>query len=211
MASIPERFQPALDAVRALAQHERYLAAYVFGSVAKDNPCPNLGHPDLWGYKVDLSFRSLEQVRELAEQQGAEGQRPPWPGPALIVFDKTGELHALQQEFSGWTRATASESQRHFVEFIVYHSDDKVHHYAREDPFLLNRQWWASSKNVLARLRTWDAPLAGLVERFVATGELEAKLVLWDAIVDHVLVPFGGRRPVSENNCTCAVCTTPAP
>lgn len=45
-----------------------------------------------------------------------------------------------------------------------------------------------------------------MVERLVGAGELDAKLVLWDAIVDHMQVPFGGRRPVSENSCTCPVC-----
>ena len=59
ITSIPERFLPAYQCIQQLEQYDRYLAAYIFGSVARgeateqsdldvhvmvdeDNACPNI-------------------------------------------------------------------------------------------------------------------------------------------------------------------------
>ena len=36
--------------------------------------------------------------------------------------------------------------------------------------------------------------------------EVRAKFQYWSAIIDHILKPIGGRQPIAENNCDCAVC-----
>src|SRR5690348_13164800 len=94
---IPPRFQPAYQCVQRLAQDERYLAAYIFGSVARgegtehsdldvhvivdeDNPCTNINHPIINGVKLDLSFRSLEQLKAHTKHQIELRERIPWVG-----------------------------------------------------------------------------------------------------------------------------------
>ncbi|HJT55626.1 MAG TPA: nucleotidyltransferase domain-containing protein [Ktedonobacteraceae bacterium] len=77
---IPERFLAAYQSIQQLEQHERYIAAFIFGSLARgetteerdtdvkvivseDNPCSNINHPVIHGVKLDLTFISLDQLR----------------------------------------------------------------------------------------------------------------------------------------------------
>jgi hypothetical protein len=62
-----------------------------------------------------------------------------------------------------------------------------------------------SSKKLLADLDQWDADFGALLRRFVATSEVQPKFELWRLILDHVARPFGGRRPIEENVCGCAL------
>lgn len=79
--TMPERFRIAYEAVKKLERYDRYRAAYIFGSIARgqatqhsdldvhvvvdeDNACTNVNHPIIAGVKLDLSFRSMQQVRE---------------------------------------------------------------------------------------------------------------------------------------------------
>jgi Nucleotidyltransferase domain len=239
---IAARFEAAVDALRALEHQPRYLGALIFGSVAEgvathhsdldavvlvdeDNPCPNVNHPAFWGHKVDITFRSLGQIEDLAATWAVDGARRPPLSQALILFDKTGRLHALRERLSTARPSPPTRDERQFLAFMVYHADDKVRRYLREDPdaalysmhacvgellkihFRLQGVWWVSSKKVLASLDQWDRPLAGLIRRFLSTGDVEAKFEAWSEVVEHVLIPLGGRRPISENNCDCAVCT----
>jgi len=59
---------------------------------------------------------------------------------------------------------------------------------------------------LLVDLGTWDESLIHLIERFVSACKIEAKYHFWSAIIDHILQPLGGRQPIVENNCDCAVC-----
>src|SRR5437660_377084 len=109
LTAVPARFQPAFRALARLAAQQRYLGAFIFGSVAhgdatdvsdcdvrvavdEDNPCRNINHPIIGGVKFDITFSSLAQLRSEMERQITERKRPPWIADALIVFDKTGEL-----------------------------------------------------------------------------------------------------------------------
>ena len=44
------------------------------------------------------------------------------------------------------------------------------------------------------------------LQQFVTTVDVHAKFGYWSAIIDFILQPLGGRQPISENNCDCAVC-----
>ena len=239
--AIPARFLPAYRQVERLQRHERYLGAFVFGSVARgdatersdldvkvvvaeDNPCVNFNHPVIGGVKLDVTFHSPAQLREATAREIAEGKRVPMVAESLIVFDRTGELRALRDEARRAHPQPVTPADHQLLQFLVYHADDKARRALDEDTataifvletglldllaihYRLRGRWWLSTKRLLGDLRGWDPALAALVESFVAAVDPPAKFAAWSAIVDHVLCPLGGRQPIAENNCACAVC-----
>ena len=239
--TIPPRFVPAYRQVERLQRHQRYLGAFIFGSVARDdatersdldvkvvvaedNPCVNINHPVIGGVKLDVTFHSPAQLREATAREIAEGKRVPMVAESLIVFDRTGELRALRDEARRAHPQPVTPADHQLLQFLVYHADDKARRALDEDTataifvletglldvlavhYRLRGRWWLSTKRLLGDLRGWDPVLATLVESFVATVGPTAKFAAWSAIVDHVLRPLGGRRPIAENTCACAVC-----
>ena len=241
IAHILERFLPAYQRVQQLAQHNRYLAAYIFGSVARgeaneksdldvhvivdeDNTCTNINHPVIAGVKLDLSFRSLKQLQERTQQEMIRSERVPMIAESIIVFDKTHELAQLQEQARQVKPKGLLPQDYQMLQFNLYHNNDKVRRNLDNDPltallamhlgvndmlkahYKLQQHWWVSSKRLLADLRRWDTPLAQLLEHFVATADVHEKFGYWSAMMDYILKPLGGRQPISENNCDCAVC-----
>lgn len=235
------RFAAAYQRIADLAQYDRYLAAYIFGSYARgeateqsdldvhviineDNPCGNINHPIIAGVKLDLSFCSLEQLNERTSREMEQHERLPMIAESLIVFDKTGELANLQMQARQGKPRTIPPDKLQFLQFMFFHGNEKVQRNLEADPltallvmhlglneflkyhYQLQQHWWVSSKRLLADLRQWDLALAHLLEQFVATSDVHAKFAHWSAIIEHILAPVGGRQPIAENNCACAVC-----
>jgi hypothetical protein len=239
--TIPERFQPAYHYIKQLEQYERYIGAFIFGSLArgeatehsdldvkvavnKDNLCNNINHPIINGVKLDITFNSLQQLKTFNDNEIEKAERIPMIAESLIVFDKTGALVEIR-EMARQVRPKAITAADHqFIQFMFVHGNDKVERYLKTDPtmalfvmhvglndflkfhYQIQQKWWVSSKRLLADLSTWDESLVHLIERFVSTCELAAKYQFWSAIIDHILQPLGGRQPIAENNCDCAVC-----
>jgi predicted nucleotidyltransferase len=241
MKDIPPRFSKGVEAVQALSTDPRCEAAFIFGSVAvgtatdksdldvkvivdEDNPCTNINHPTFDDYKLDITFRSFPQIKEFTEDEIKRGEREPNLLRGVILFDKTGELTTLQDEIKNTNPTKYEPRDYQFVQFMLYHANNKVERALDNDPqsslysmhanigevlkihFKLNGKWWVSSKNVLISLTEWDRELAEVVQDFVSTAEPEEKFNFWTKIVDHVAAKMGGRQPISENNCTCEVC-----
>ena len=239
--AIPERFLAAYQCIAQLEQHDRYLAAYIFGSVARgeatehsdldvhiivgeDNPCTNINHPVINGVKLDLSCISLAQLKARTNNEIERRERLPMIAESYIVFDKTDELARLQERARLVKPKDISPEEYQFLQFMFYHGNDKVERNLNADPttallvmhvglndflkyhYQLQQKWWVSSKRLLADLQRWDAPLAQLVEHFVATSDIQTKFAYWSAIIDHILAPIGGRQPIAENNCDCEIC-----
>jgi len=239
--TMPERFRIAYEAVKKLERYDRYRAAYIFGSIARgqatrhsdldvhvvvdeDNACTNVNHPIIAGVKLDLSFRSMQQVREHTLQTMEQRERIPWIAESIIVFDKTNELTHLQAQAHQARPKSISPEEYQWIQFMFFHGNDKVQRNLEEDPitalfvmhvgldellkyhYQLHQHWLISSKRLLADLRQWDQPLAHLLEQFVATSDVHSKFAHWTAIIDHILEPLGGRQPTAENNCECEVC-----
>ena len=236
--AVPRRVEPAVRALEALAGHERYRAALLFGSLARGAaapvdvdarvvvdeavPCEAINHPKIGGVKLDVTFRSIAQMRAETAEEIRRADRVPMVAESVVLFDKDGELTALVEEARRVERPAVDPAEWDFMQFLIYHEDDKVHRVS--DPaaallamhegltdllkfhYRLHRRWWVSSKRRLADLRTWDPAMAELVEAFVRTAEVEAKLRLWEAIVERVVEPMGGRKAVEETSCRCAVC-----
>jgi hypothetical protein len=238
---LSKRFWRGIEAVTALSSNPRYQAAFIFGSVAEgtstgksdldvkvivdeDNPCENINHPAFDDYKLDITFRSFPQIKQFTEDEIKKGEREPNLARGVILFDKTGEVTALQGTVRGAQPSKYEPKDYLFVQFMLYHANDKVERVLVNDPlsslysmhatigevlklhFRLHGKWWVSSKNVLKRLDEWDSELAELVRRFVATADPNEKFSHWSAIIDHVTAPLGGRQPIAENNCNCEVC-----
>lgn len=192
--------------------------------VDEDNPCKNINHPIIGGVKLDLSFTSLAQLRSSLDQQIAERERVPILAESLIVFDKTGALTCLCEMARTVQPAKITPEEHQFLQFMFYHGNNKVERNLQSDPvtalfvmhvglndflkfhYRIQGHWWVSSKRMLADLRSWDSILAQLIERFITTCEVQAKFQAWSDIIDHILEPLGGRQPIAENNCDCAVC-----
>jgi polymorphic toxin system nucleotidyltransferase-like protein len=243
MQPVPPRFLNGYNAVKSLQRYPRYVGAIIFGSVAEgqadnhsdldvkvvvdeDNSCSNINHPVIDGYKLDISFASIGQLTAHTEgEMKREWGRSPNLATALIVFDKTGELHKLKQRAKKVLPPQYIKKDHQFVQFMLYHANDKVERYLEDDPssalysmhanigevlkihYRLNQRWWVSSKRILADLDEWDKPLAKLLRRFVLTSDVEEKYAIWTDIIDHIARLMGGRQPIQENNCDCEVCT----
>ena len=149
--TLPQRFLAAYQSIERLEQYDRYLAAYIFGSVARgeatgqsdldvhvitdeDNPCSNINHPIIAGVKLDLSFCSLGQLKERTSSEMEKRERVPMIAESLIVFDKTHELAQLQVQ-AGQVKPEGVLPEKHqFLQFMFFHGNDKVQRNLETDP-----------------------------------------------------------------------------
>lgn len=235
------RFKKAITKLAELQKTERYEAVFIFGSVAEgtsnaqsdldamvivknENDCENINHPTFDDYKLDLTFRSFQQIETLMNDQIKQSQREPNLVRGVILFDKTGELTQLQKsiEHVKPPRYTAKDYQ--LAQFQLYHANNKVERFLKDDPvsslysmhanigevlkvhFMLHGHWWVSSKNVLKKLDEWDKELVGLVRQFLQASAVYEKYAHWTDIIDYIAKPMGGRQPIAENNCECEMC-----
>jgi hypothetical protein len=149
--NIPERFLAAYQRIQQLEQHERYLAAFFFGSLARgeatensdldvkvivneDNSCTNINHPIINGVKLDLTFISWEQLRMATNHEIELRERIPMIAESLIVFDKTGELRQLQESAKQVQPRGIIPEEYQFVQFMFYHGNNKAERNLHSDP-----------------------------------------------------------------------------
>ena len=238
---LQEPFQSAYKKVKKLQKHDRYLGAYIFGSVVRgeqdknsdfdvivavdeDNDCKEINHPIIKGLKLDISFRSLKQIKEMDDAVVKKGERLPMLAESIIVFDKTGKLTKLKNKFKKVKPKKASQEDFQQIHFMLYHSDNKAKRNLEDDKatallalsinindilkyhYHINGKWWLSNKRLLPDLRKWDPKMAELIEQFVSTSKVDKKYKLWSQILDYVAKPIGGRKEISEIDCNCEVC-----
>ena len=238
---LQEPFLTAYKKVAKLQKHDRYLGAFLFGSVVRgeqgknsdldvivivdrDNGCKEINHPVINGLKLDISFRSLDQIKKDNEDVVKKGERIPMIAESIIIFDKKGELAKFKNKFKNIKRKKAQGKDYQFIHFMLYHSDNKAKRNLKDDKptallamsinlneilrfhYHINGRWWLSNKRLLPDLRKWDAKLAKLVENFISTSEVGKKYKFWGQILDHVANQIGGRKEISEINCNCGVC-----
>jgi hypothetical protein len=120
-----------------------YIGAFIFGSVVrgehdkdsdfdvivavdKYNDCKEINHPIIKGLKLDISFRSLKQIKEMDDAVVKKGERLPMLAESIIVFDKTGKLTKLKNKFKNVKPKKASQKDFQQIHFMLYHSDNKA-------------------------------------------------------------------------------------
>ena len=236
-----EPFYSVIKKIEQLQEYDRYQSAYIFGSVVRgeqnkdsdldvmvvvneNNDCKEINHPIINGIKLDLTFRSIQQIRKINEEVVQKGERIPMLAESIIIFDKTGELTQLKNRFKNIKRKKATKKDFHQIHFMLYHADNKAKRNLKDDKptaflalsinlndvlrfhYHINGKWWLSNKRLLPDLRKWDYKMAELIEKFVATSDLSRKYEVWSKILDHVAKPIGGRKEIKDINCGCRVC-----
>lgn len=192
--------------------------------VDDDNACTQISHPRIGSVKLDITFSSLRQVKDQTDEETTAGKRPPMIAGSLIVFDKTGELTELLARADKVRAPAYDPASAQLDSFMLYHANDKVERSLASDPtsslysmhamigsvleihYRASGHFWVSSKKLLADLDQWDPDLASLLQRFVATSEVQPKFELWTLILDHIARAFGGRQPIEHNVCSCSRC-----
>ena len=144
----PDRFKPAIEKILALQNHDRYLGAFIFGSVArgeaadssdldikvivdKDNPCKEINHPHIAGVKLDLTFLSQDQLNQ---ESAADKNRPAMIAESIILFDKNGDLQRLKDAVLEKPAPKFTKKDYQGQQFMAYHANDKVQRNLKSDP-----------------------------------------------------------------------------
>ena len=140
---------------------------------------------------------------------------------SIVVFDKTGALTRLRDAARQIQPKPCSPAQHREIQFAVYHVNDKASRLLVSDPaaallvmhtglpdllkahYRIHARWQVSDKRLLKDLRAWDPRLARAIEHLVVTADVREKFALWTGIIDHVMKPLGGPKPIGENNCDC--------
>src|SRR3989344_4601596 len=151
MKSLPEKFQPAYKKVKQLEFEDRYLGAFIFGSLARGdstedsdfdvkvvvdqyNPCKNINHPVINGVKLDITFQSFNQLKEFTEQEIKKAERIPMIAESRIIFDKTGNLTKLRRRVQKTMPKKANPKDYQHIQFMVYHANSKAEKYLKSSP-----------------------------------------------------------------------------
>lgn len=206
-SSIPQRFLPAYQCIQQLEQHDRYLAAYIFGSVARDeaneqsdldvhvmvdedNACSNINHPIIAGVKLDLSFRSFKQWQERTREEMMQRERVPMIAESLIVFDKTHELAHLQEQARQVMPKGVLPEEHQSLQFMFFHGNNKVQRNLDTDPVTALLVMHVCLNDFLKyhyqiQQRWW-----------VSSKRLLADLQQWDASLAQLLEQFVGTADV---------------
>jgi len=241
MKRLSEPFLSAYKKIEKLQSFDRYDAAFIFGSIARgdqntdsdfdvivivneNNSCKEINHPIINGIKLDITFRSLKQVKEDNDKTFKKGEIFPMIAESIVVFDKTGKLTKYKTKFKNIKRRKAAKKDFQLIHFMLYHSDDKAKRNLESDKetallalsinindilkfhYHIHGKWWLSNKRLLPDLRKWDSKMAKLVGQFVSTVDVNKKYKIWSKILDYVAEPIGGRKEIADVNCGCSVC-----
>jgi predicted nucleotidyltransferase len=147
-----DKFQDATAKITTLQRHDYYEAAFVFGSLAReeitensdldvqvitleDNPSIDILHPFINGIKLDLSFLSYDQLlQRTKEEETKRPQRVTMVGESTILFDKTGRLTKLRDYYKDKQPVKLSETSYGFQKFLIYHANQKVERNLQSNP-----------------------------------------------------------------------------
>lgn len=140
-SNIPEKYLKVIARIQRLKSKERYVGAFVFGSVARgdvgvdsdldvivvvatDNECLSISQPVIDGIKLDLSFVSMKQLQD-RENHDHSGKIP-MLAEAVVLFDTTGELARFKTEMEHKRREPYTEEERPHVQFLINHTESKI-------------------------------------------------------------------------------------
>ena len=150
---LPMRLRPVYQALQRLEEHERYLAAFIFGPVARgvaieqsntdvfvivneNRTNHHLNHPMIGGVQLNLAFLTLEQFEERTRKEIDQHQRmrPITIAESIIIFDKTKKLHHMREEAQQLQPRATSARERQVLQSMLFQCHKKVEHFLEEDP-----------------------------------------------------------------------------
>ncbi len=150
---LPTYLRPVYQALQHLEGHERYLAAFIFGPVARgvaieqsntdvfvivdeNRSNHHLNHPVIGGVLLNLAFLTLEQFEERIRKEIDQRQRmrPITIAESIIIFDKTKKVHHMREEAQQLQPRTTSARERHVLQLMLFQCHKKAEHFLEEDP-----------------------------------------------------------------------------
>jgi hypothetical protein len=96
--------------------------------------------------KLDVSFRSTAQLRVETEEAIRRRERVPMMAESVMLFDKDGELTRLREEVRRVERAAVDPSEWDWLQFLIYHEDDKAHRVGDPAAALVGEQQAAAGR-----------------------------------------------------------------
>ena len=192
--------------------------------VNDEDSCHEVSHPKLNGIRTDVSFDTLQKITQDLEDTIKQGLRKPWAYDAIILFDKYGHLQQLKCKALQISQPS-NRPHSDLVQAETYYRYTKPARHLSSSPetanlimhmqlsellklhYKLNSKWWVSDKRVLGDLAEWDPTLNSLLREFLTTNLIEQKYQKWMQIIDHILIPVGGRDYRKfEESCSCERC-----
>jgi predicted nucleotidyltransferase len=150
---LPACFRPAYQAIQRLEGHERYLAAFIFDTVARGEAiessdldvqvivnektfCRTINHPIIGGVQLNITFLSLEQFEERTRKEIDQSyrMRPLTIADSMIIFDKTGRLGRMREEAQQFQPHPVSAREQQRLQSMLFHCNKKAEYYLKEDP-----------------------------------------------------------------------------
>ncbi len=149
---LPTRLRPVYQAIQRLEGYDRYLAAFIFGPVARgvaieqsntdvfvivneNRANHHLNHPMIDGILLNLTFLTVEQFEERTRKEIDQDQRmrPVTIAESIIIFDKTKKLHHMREETQQLQPRTISERQQQALQSLLFQCHEKAEHSLEED------------------------------------------------------------------------------
>ncbi len=151
MSVLSQKFKQAINIVKKLESDDRYVGAFIFGSVARgeitedsdldvrvivrdSTYCEQVNHPFIEGIKLDITFFPYDQLLKLTEKQITKSERIPFIAESIILFDKTGKLKKLRQATRKMKRIGFAKTEYQFQQYLIYNCDNKVRRNLKKDP-----------------------------------------------------------------------------
>jgi predicted nucleotidyltransferase len=147
---IPDRYKNAINKIKKLAEQDRYLGAFIFGSVVRGeatdqsdldvkviidkDTCENINHPFIDDIKLDITFFSFKQLEARMDHQVVKHERIPMIAESLILFDKTGKLKELKKRYKKAKPKRYKKDEYQLVKFIAHHANEKIEKSLEKDP-----------------------------------------------------------------------------
>jgi hypothetical protein len=151
---LPMRLRPVYQALQRLEGHERYLAAFIFGPVARgvaveqsntdvfvivneNRANHHLNHPMIGGVHLNLAFLTLEQFEERTRKEIDQPQRmrPVTIAESIIIFDKTKKLHHMREEAQRVQPRIISARQQQALQSMLFQCHKKAEYFLEKDSY----------------------------------------------------------------------------
>jgi hypothetical protein len=135
-------FQRAMDVVKGLEKYNRYLGAFVYGSVGRGEAnnksdldvkvivngynCDNINSPFIDGIALNITFTSFSQIEKRLNDLAKKGEHIPMLAESIILFDKTGRLTELKENLVNVNPGKLTEKDYHMIQLIIFNAEYKI-------------------------------------------------------------------------------------